>query len=76
MKVFEGIVTSIKMKDTAVVEVTSKTPHKLYRKLMKRSKKFKASVEGHDLSVGQKVLIAETKPISKDKHFKIIEVRK
>ena len=59
MKVFEGIVTSIKMKDTVVVEVTSKTPHVLYKKLMKRSKKFKAALDGHEVFLGQKVLISE-----------------
>ncbi|MEK9178377.1 MAG: 30S ribosomal protein S17 [Patescibacteria group bacterium] len=76
MKVFEGVVKSLKMKDTAVVEVESKVPHKLYKKLMKRSKRFKASLGGHEVLLGQKVLIKEIRPVSKDKYFEIMEVKK
>lgn len=76
MKVLEGIVTSTKMKDTVVVEVTFENPHKLYKKLMKRSKKFKASTDGKEVLLGQRVSIAETRPISKDKYFKVTQINK
>lgn len=75
MKTFTGIVTATKMKDTVVVEVTRRTPHPLYKKLLKRSTKFKVAAPAHTLSVGDTVTIGETRPISKDVHFKIIEVK-
>lgn len=74
MKAFEGIILSVGMNRTAVVEVTRKTPHPLYRKLIKRSKNFKADTAGFDLAVGMRVKIVETRPISKNKFFKISEI--
>ena len=72
MKIFEGIVISIGMNKTAVVEVSRKTPHTLYRKLIKRSKKFKVDNRGfEEAGVGTSVQITETRPISKRKYFKI-----
>jgi small subunit ribosomal protein S17 len=73
-KIITGKVVSIKMNDTVVVEVTRFVPHPLYKKLMKRSKNFKVAVNGHELSVGKRVKMEETKPMSKDKYFKVIEV--
>lgn len=73
-KVLTGKVISTKMQDTAVVEVTRFVPHPLYKKLLKRSKKYKVAVNGHELEVGKRVKIAETKPLSKDKYFKVTEV--
>jgi small subunit ribosomal protein S17 len=73
-KVLTGKVISTKMKNTVVVEVTRLFPHPLYKKLMKRSKNFKVNPNGHIINVGQTVKMQETMPISKDKHFKIIEV--
>ncbi|MDO8657252.1 MAG: 30S ribosomal protein S17 [Candidatus Levybacteria bacterium] len=74
MKIFEGVIVSIKMQKTAVVEVTRKKPHPLYRKLLKKSKKYFADSSDFSVSLGDKVKIAETKPISKHKHFEIIEI--
>lgn len=75
MKVFEGKVTSTGMNSTVVVEVFRLTPHPLYRKLVKLSKKFKVDSTGfEDIAVGQTVKIVETKPISKYKYFKISEI--
>jgi len=74
-QVKEGIVISTKMTKTAVVNVVSRKKHPLYKKLTIRSKNFKA----HDdigVAVGQKVKIQETAPISKNVHFKILEVTK
>lgn len=74
-KTVEGVVTSISQK-TAVVEVLRKKPHPLYKKLMVISKKYKADVSDSSVTVGNRVKIAESRPISKDKHFKIVEVEK
>ena len=75
MKVFEGIVTSVGMNKTVVVEVTRRTPHPLYKKLIKRSKKYKAdNAEFENVGLGSRVRIVETKPISKDKYFKISQI--
>ena len=75
MKIFEGIIVSIGMNKTAVVEVTRKTPHPLYKKLIKRSKKYKVDNSGfEDITVGSVIRITETRPISKDKYFKITQI--
>lgn len=68
-KILQGKVVSNKMTDTAVVEVFRQFPHPLYKKLLKRSKKFKIATNGQTLEIGQTVKIIETKPVSKDKHF-------
>jgi small subunit ribosomal protein S17 len=75
-KVFEGKVISVKMNKTAVVEIVRRAPHKLYKKLLRKSKNFKADTAGFDVKVGDRVKICEIKPISKDKNFKIMEVAK
>ena len=75
-KMLKGIVVSAKMQNTAVVEVFRRKPHPLYKKLLKRSTKFKVETGGYTVSVGDKVKIIETRPISKDKYFKIMEVIK
>lgn len=74
MKIFEGIIVSVGMKNTAVVEVFRKTPHPLYKKLIKKSKKIKADTSSVEPVVGNIVRITETRPISKDKYFKILEI--
>lgn len=75
MKIFEGIIVSIGMQKTAVVEITRRTPHPMYRKLIKRSKKYNVDNTGFENAlVGTKVKISETRPISKNKYFKILEV--
>jgi small subunit ribosomal protein S17 len=74
-KILSGKVTSIKMQDTILVEVTRRVPHPLYKKLLKKSKRFNVDVKGQDVpEVGKTVKIVETKPISKTKHFKLLEV--
>jgi len=71
-KTLQGVVTSDKMQKTVVVSVTRfvKTPK--YGKYVKSAKKYKAHDEGNDYRVGDKVTIEETKPISKDKTFKVV----
>ena len=60
MKTFTGIVKSVKMKDTVIVEVTRRTPHPLYKKLLKRSSRFKVSSPANTAVVGHEVTIGET----------------
>ncbi len=76
MKTFEGKIVSVKMNKTVVVEIVRRTPHPLYKKLLRRSKNYKADTAGLELIVGQKVKIAETKPMAKGKFFKVLEVIK
>ena len=71
-KEFTGKVVSIKMKNTIVVEVEHLTRHPLYKKMMKRTKNFAAHYEGNAIAVGDTVTIAETKPMSKTKHFIVV----
>jgi len=75
-KKLNGIIISLKMQKTAVVEVARLAPHPLYKKLLRRSTKIKADTGSLELNVGDKVIIAETRPISKDKKFKVLEVIK
>ena len=75
-KTLEGKVVSAKMQNTAVVEVFRRKPHPLYKKLLKRSTRFKVETGGYSVNVGDKVKIIETRPISKGKYFKIMEVVK
>jgi len=76
MNILEGIVVSTKTKQAILVEVVRKTPHKLYKKLIKREKKYKVDPKEFTVQVGDRVRIVETLPLSKDKHFKIAEVIK
>jgi small subunit ribosomal protein S17 len=62
------------MKTVVVVEVISHKPHPLYRKLLKRSKRFKAVLDGKDAGIGDLVKIADTRPVASDTHFKVVEV--
>jgi small subunit ribosomal protein S17 len=73
-KQLNGIVVSSDMKDTVIVEVTRKVAHPIYKKLLKRTKKFKADTREVKAAVGDQVSIVETRPLSKDKHFKIGKV--
>lgn len=68
-----GIVVSTKMQKTVVVKVQRKVKHRLYKKLMTKTRKFKAHDEIGS-QAGQKVKIIETKPISKGVNFKVLEV--
>ncbi len=70
-KILVGKVVSLKMKGTAVVEVERKTIHPLYKKVLTKSKRFKADTNSQEISVGDLVKIIETKPISKNKYFKV-----
>jgi len=71
-KILKGVVISDKMNKTVVVEVTRFVEHKKYGKRIKKTKNYKAHDENNVKKVGDKVEIEETKPMSKDKHFKVI----
>jgi len=75
-KTFNGKITSLKMNRTAVVEVTRRAAHPLYKKLIKRRSNYKADTGDLTLTLGQKVKIAEVRPMSKGKFFKVVEVIK
>jgi small subunit ribosomal protein S17 len=72
-KVLSGKIVSTKMKDTIVVLVERFTKHPKYGKFLKRQKKFKVHDAGNKHKEGEVVDIIETKPISKDKHFMVLE---
>jgi len=69
-----GIVTSNKMDKTITVSVESNKRHPLYGKVYKVTKKFKAHDELNQCNIGDKVEIAETRPLSKDKHFRLVRI--
>lgn len=71
-KILSGVVVSDKMKDTCVVSVTRFVKHPKYKKYYKESKKYKAHDLGNTKKVGDKIAIMETRPISKDKHFVVV----
>jgi len=71
-RIISGVVVSDKMKDTVVVEVGRLVQHPKYKKYMRRTKRYKAHDAGNTKKIGDKVEIIECRPISKEKHFKII----
>ncbi|RJQ52886.1 MAG: 30S ribosomal protein S17 [Nitrospiraceae bacterium] len=73
-KVYTGEVVSDRMKKTVVVAVTRLTQHPLYKKTVKQVVKFKAHDEENKCRVGDMVSIIESRPISKDKRWKVTEV--
>jgi small subunit ribosomal protein S17 len=72
-KKLKGIVVSDKMDKTVVVSVSRFVKHPLYGKFYKVSKKYKAHDEENKYKTGDKVEIVETRPISKDKRFKVAQ---
>lgn len=68
-----GTVVSTKMQGTVVVVIERKVAHKLYGKLIKVSKKIKADKNGMEVIEGDVVVIEQTRPLSKDKNFKVIK---
>ncbi len=71
--ILKGVVVSDKMNKTVVVSVSRFVKHPLYGKFYKISKKYKAHDEGNTFKVGDSVEIVETRPISKDKRFKVVK---
>ena len=69
-----GIVVSDKMDKTVVVAIKERVKHPLYGKIVNRTKKFKVHDENNQCGVGEKVRVMETRPLSKDKHWRVIEI--
>ena len=69
-----GIVVSDKMDKTVVVAISERVAHPLYKKIVSRTKKFKVHDENNSCGIGDKVLIAETRPLSKDKCWRLVEI--
>jgi small subunit ribosomal protein S17 len=69
-----GKVISDKMDKTVVVAIETSVKHPLYKKIIKRTSKLKAHDENNECSVGDKVELMETRPISKDKRWRVTEI--
>ncbi len=69
-----GTVTSTKMQKTVVVTVTRQTTHRLYKRVVRRSKNFMAHDEKGDCRVGDTVRIEETRPLSRRKRWRVVQV--
>lgn len=69
-----GIVVSDKMDKTIVVAVSERVKHPFYKKIVNRTKKFKAHDENNACGIGDKVRIQETRPLSKDKCWRLVEI--
>ncbi len=69
-----GIVASDKMNKTIVVEIRQRKLHPLYKKYVTRSKRVKAHDETNDAHIGDTVRVEECRPLSKEKHWRLIEI--
>lgn len=72
-KTMVGVVVSDKMDKTVVVQVTHREMHKKYKKFLSRREKYKAHDEKNECNVGDRVLIVETRPLSKEKCWRVKE---
>ena len=73
-KVMIGTVTSYKMDKTVVLSVETNVKHKIYGKIVKRTYKLKAHDEENACKIGDKVKVMETRPLSKDKRWRVVEI--
>jgi len=73
-KVREGLVVSDKMDKTVIVAVETKKVHLLYKKAIKVTKRYKVHDENNDCKIGDTVKIVETRPLSREKRWRVIEV--
>ena len=73
MKILTGKVVSNKMSKTLVVVVVRSSIHPLYKKILKRRRRYKVHSEDPSVNIGDRVKFVETKPISRDKYFKLVE---
>lgn len=69
-----GVVVSDKMDKTIVVAIRERVKHPLYGKIVNRTKKFKAHDELNECGIGDRVLLAETRPLSKDKCWRVVKI--
>ena len=73
-KVMVGKVVSDKMNKTVVVAVETSVRHKVYNKIIKRTYKLKAHDEANECKIGDTVKVMETRPLSKDKRWRVVEI--
>lgn len=73
-KTREGLVVSDKMQKTVVIAIQRRVPHPVYGKMVTRTAKFKAHDEENSAKVGDRVRIMETRPLSKDKRWRVVEI--
>ena len=73
-KVRDGIVVSDKMDKTVVIAIKDKAKHPLYKKTINKTKKLKAHDENNECGIGDTVRIVETRPLSKDKRWRVVEI--
>jgi small subunit ribosomal protein S17 len=73
-KTREGLVVSDKMDKTVVVEIEDRVKHALYGKVLRRSSKLKAHDESNSAGIGDRVLVMETRPLSKTKRWRVVEI--
>lgn len=73
-KVRTGVVVSDGMDKTVVVRISSQVSHRLYNKIMRRTTKLKAHDEANEAHVGDTVRISETRPLSKTKRWRVVEI--
>lgn len=73
-KVREGIVSSNKMERTVVVDVVERVRHPKYNKFVLRTKKLYAHDEANDANIGDRVRVMETRPLSKTKRWRVVEI--
>jgi small subunit ribosomal protein S17 len=69
-----GIVVSDKMDKTIVVKLSTRVKHPLYSKYIKKTTKIKAHDENNECGIGDTVKVMETRPLSKDKHWRLVEI--
>ncbi|MBQ8495045.1 MAG: 30S ribosomal protein S17 [Clostridia bacterium] len=69
-----GVVVSDKMDKTVVVAIVDNVRHPLYKKIVKRTVKLKAHDENNECRVGDRVSLMETRPLSKDKRWRVVEI--
>ena len=69
-----GTVVSDKMDKTIVVAVKDNVQHPLYKKILKRTVKFKAHDENNECRIGDRVMIMETRPLSKDRNWRLVKI--
>jgi len=73
-KTRSGVVVSDKMDKTIVVAIRTRVKHPLYGKIMNRTTKLKAHDENNECGVGDRVTVMETRPISREKHWRLVEI--
>lgn len=76
MRIIEGIVKKLSTQNTVLVEIERLVPHNVYGKILRRTTTLKVDSQGEDLKAGDKIKIVETRPISKNKNFKVYQKSK